>query len=237
MDCTLPGSSVHGILQARILEWAAMPFSMGSFQPGNRIQVSHVYLNWQQGSLPLAPTGKPFHMPLSSYYGEKSFQKSWKDHLNFHLSDLCYVVAPKPVHGKKLLWLKIIIMCIFWGQDDVFHREHGRGAPRQKSRLYQQGRSMCVCVCVSVDVMHACASMSSRRGEQQGLQQQFACSVSPESEKPFLELHQGELVCTKLSQPEVCFLPEHCHFIICWTDLLLPGLYLTCLGHHSSMTL
>ena len=27
MDCSLPGSSVHGILQARILEWIAMPFS------------------------------------------------------------------------------------------------------------------------------------------------------------------------------------------------------------------
>ena len=29
MDCSLPGSSVHGILQARILEWDAMPSSMG----------------------------------------------------------------------------------------------------------------------------------------------------------------------------------------------------------------
>ena len=28
IDCSLPGSSVHGILQARILEWVAMPFSM-----------------------------------------------------------------------------------------------------------------------------------------------------------------------------------------------------------------
>ena len=28
MDCSLPGFSVHGILQARILEWAAMSFSM-----------------------------------------------------------------------------------------------------------------------------------------------------------------------------------------------------------------
>ena len=27
MDCGLPGSSVHGILQARILEWIAIPFS------------------------------------------------------------------------------------------------------------------------------------------------------------------------------------------------------------------
>ena len=33
LDCSLPGSSVHGILQARILEWVAMPFSSRSFQP------------------------------------------------------------------------------------------------------------------------------------------------------------------------------------------------------------
>ena len=31
MDCSLPGSSVDGILQARILEWAAIPFSRGVF--------------------------------------------------------------------------------------------------------------------------------------------------------------------------------------------------------------
>ena len=30
MDCSLPGSSVHGILQARILEWVAVSFSRGS---------------------------------------------------------------------------------------------------------------------------------------------------------------------------------------------------------------
>ena len=34
MDRSLPGSSVHGILQARILEWVAMPFSRGSSDPG-----------------------------------------------------------------------------------------------------------------------------------------------------------------------------------------------------------
>ena len=33
MDCGLPGSSVHGILQARILEWVAIPFSRGSSRP------------------------------------------------------------------------------------------------------------------------------------------------------------------------------------------------------------
>ena len=30
MDCSLPGSSVHGILQARILKWVAVPSSRGS---------------------------------------------------------------------------------------------------------------------------------------------------------------------------------------------------------------
>ena len=33
MHCSLQGSSVHGILQARILHWVAMPFSRGSYQP------------------------------------------------------------------------------------------------------------------------------------------------------------------------------------------------------------
>ena len=40
MDCSLPGSSVHGILQARILEWVTISFSRGSSQPRDRTQVS-----------------------------------------------------------------------------------------------------------------------------------------------------------------------------------------------------
>ena len=40
MDCSKPGSSVHGILQARILEWAAVPFSRGSSQHRDWTQVS-----------------------------------------------------------------------------------------------------------------------------------------------------------------------------------------------------
>ena len=38
--CVTPGSSVHGILQARILEWVAMPFSRGSSPPRNLTPVS-----------------------------------------------------------------------------------------------------------------------------------------------------------------------------------------------------
>ena len=40
MDCCLPGSSLHGILQARILEWVAMPSSRGSSQPRDWTHVS-----------------------------------------------------------------------------------------------------------------------------------------------------------------------------------------------------
>ena len=52
MDCSPPGSSLHWILQARILEWVAV-----STFP---IQGSHFLclLRWQAGSLPLAPSGK-----------------------------------------------------------------------------------------------------------------------------------------------------------------------------------
>ena len=73
MDCSPPGSSVHGILQARILEWVAIPFSGGSFQPRDWNHISYIcLLHWQAGSLPLAPLGVgaessrnwKFHYPL-----------------------------------------------------------------------------------------------------------------------------------------------------------------------------
>ena len=42
MDCSPPGSSVHGILQARILEWVAISFSRGSSRPRDQTQISHI---------------------------------------------------------------------------------------------------------------------------------------------------------------------------------------------------
>ena len=42
MDCSQPGSSVHGIFQARILEWVAISFSRGSSQPRDWTQVSRI---------------------------------------------------------------------------------------------------------------------------------------------------------------------------------------------------
>ena len=42
MDYSLPGSSVHGIFQAIVLEWIAIPFSRGSCQSRDRIRVSRI---------------------------------------------------------------------------------------------------------------------------------------------------------------------------------------------------
>ena len=55
MDCSPPGSSVHGILQARILEWVAVPSSRGSSPPRDRPPVFCV----AGGFFITEPPGKP----------------------------------------------------------------------------------------------------------------------------------------------------------------------------------
>ena len=54
-DCSPPGSSVHRILQARILEWAAIPFSWGSPWPATEPRSPAL----QTDSLPPEPPGNP----------------------------------------------------------------------------------------------------------------------------------------------------------------------------------
>ena len=62
MDCDPPGSSVHGISQARILEWVAMPSSGGSFQPGIKPRSPIL----QADSLLSEPPGKPMNTGIGS---------------------------------------------------------------------------------------------------------------------------------------------------------------------------
>ena len=54
MDCSSPGSSVHGDSPARVLQWVAIPFSRGSSQPRDWTQVSCIAAD----SLPSEPPGK-----------------------------------------------------------------------------------------------------------------------------------------------------------------------------------
>ena len=57
VDCSSPGSSVHGILQARVLEWVAISFSRASSQPRDRTQVSCIagrrFILWATREAPL----------------------------------------------------------------------------------------------------------------------------------------------------------------------------------------
>ena len=59
MDCSPTISSIHRILQARILEWAAMPSSGGIFLTQGSNLLLLYPLHWQVGSLPLSWLGRP----------------------------------------------------------------------------------------------------------------------------------------------------------------------------------
>ena len=63
MDCSPPGSSVHGIFQVRILEWVAMPSSRGSSRPRDRIGISYISCIGRRTLLPLMPSGTPKALP------------------------------------------------------------------------------------------------------------------------------------------------------------------------------
>ena len=71
MDHSPPGFSVLGILQARILEWFAMPTSRGSSGPGDRTGVCLCLLRGRQILYSLKSPGKPqmfvLHGPYSNY--------------------------------------------------------------------------------------------------------------------------------------------------------------------------
>ena len=72
MDCSLPGSSIHGIFQARVLEWVAISFSRGSFQPRDGTWVSYIagrcFTLWATREAPLLYTYPKMHYTTSSCF-------------------------------------------------------------------------------------------------------------------------------------------------------------------------
>ena len=91
MDCSLPGSSIHGIFQARILEWFAISFSRGSSWPRDWTQVSCTALDAAAKSLQSCPTlcdpidGSPPGSPIPGILQARtlewaaiSFSNAWK---------------------------------------------------------------------------------------------------------------------------------------------------------------
>ena len=68
MDCSPPGSSVHGICQSRILVWVAISYSRGIFlTQGLNLRIVHLF-HWQADSLPLCHVGSTsslfIHAPI-----------------------------------------------------------------------------------------------------------------------------------------------------------------------------
>ena len=76
LDCSLPGSSVYGILQARILEWVAMPSSRGSSQPRDRTQVSYISCTGRR-FFTTVPLEKPTSAYIESFGGFLSIKTHW----------------------------------------------------------------------------------------------------------------------------------------------------------------
>ena len=66
MDCRPPGSSIHGISQARILEWVSISFSRGSSQPRDQTWSPTL----QADALTSEPPGKPI---IAKYFKGKSY--------------------------------------------------------------------------------------------------------------------------------------------------------------------
>jgi len=80
MDCGLPGSPIHGIFQARILEWVAISFSRGSSQPRDGTWVSCMWAD----ALPSEPPGKPHVTKVVL----KSLQARLQQYMNRELPDI-----------------------------------------------------------------------------------------------------------------------------------------------------
>ena len=96
MDSSSPGSSVHGILQARMLDRIDMPSSRGSFQTqGSNPYFLHL-LHWQVGSLPLVPPGKPqCTCIISVQFSHSVVSDSLQPHESKHARPPC----PSPTPG------------------------------------------------------------------------------------------------------------------------------------------
>ena len=99
-NCSLPGSSVHGISPVRILEWVAISFFRGSSQPRDRSCINLMSPALAGGSLPLASSGKPMTMMISALRPHWVCCDCILSFYKFH------------VHGDKTCHCLVISICI-----------------------------------------------------------------------------------------------------------------------------
>ena len=103
IDCSPPVYSVHGILQARILEWVAIPFSMGTSQPRDETLVSCI-----AGRLFTIWATRDAHFNLKTEEKIIKFEGKSKKQLSLEqitaLASTCAEQSSYP--EKQLFWLK-----------------------------------------------------------------------------------------------------------------------------------
>ena len=102
MNCSPPGSSVHGILQARILEWVALLSSRGSSQPRDQTYTSYVSYIYTHISSSSASILLPHSTPLGHYrapsWAPCAVQQLVTSYL-FHTWSCINVSATLPIHS------------------------------------------------------------------------------------------------------------------------------------------
>ena len=102
IDCRLPGSSVYGILQARILEWVAIPFSRRSSQPRDQTRVSCIAI----GYFTARATSCNLRMCLGPFW-----EVTWFSWVSSIIKDVCMLLRP-------YLWLNSKESTSQWGRQE-----------------------------------------------------------------------------------------------------------------------
>ena len=98
MNCSPPSFSVHGMLQARILECVAIPFSRGSYQPRDPTWISYIAGGFFYS---LSHQGTPFFSYISIIF---QIISQFRLLQNFEQSSLCYTVGT--------CWLSILYTAV-----------------------------------------------------------------------------------------------------------------------------
>ena len=102
MGCNSPGSSVHGIIQARILEWVAISCSRGSSQPKDWTKPSmHILVSIPQLIPPPFPAFGNHKFVLYICDSENKYLKLWKSYCLFLLFYSALVVERQPENISK----------------------------------------------------------------------------------------------------------------------------------------
>ena len=156
MDCRLPGSSVHGILQARTMEWVAIFFPRGSFYPG--IEPTSPALAVQFFTIE-SPGKSRFLTYLSTL---KDNHGSWKEKLDLYiryffilLFSLVVTYSNQSLH--HLLWERLLIIPNLCMQGLVVGQLAKYVCPQRKGRGFSRQNSETVSMLKSSFLKNICA--------------------------------------------------------------------------------